>query len=108
MIFLGIIGLLFIFFAPQIIWFYTDDPNVVPYGVDCLRIVAYGFLFYAYGLVITHSFNGAGDTCTPTIIYIFVVCILELPPAYVLTIVMGIGTLTVYITIILDLSAHIL
>src|SRR6185369_6537670 len=39
MIFLGVVGLLFIFFAPQIIWFYTDDPNVAHYGVDCLRIV---------------------------------------------------------------------
>ena len=27
MIFLGIVGLLFIFFAPQIIWFYTDVPE---------------------------------------------------------------------------------
>src|ERR1041384_7912271 len=52
MIFLGIVGLLFILFAPQIIWFYTDDPNVAQYGVDCLRTVAYGFLFYAYGMVL--------------------------------------------------------
>src|SRR5687768_18622657 len=47
MIFLGIVGIVFVLFAPQIIWFYTSDPDVARYGVDCLRIVAYGFLFYA-------------------------------------------------------------
>src|SRR5260221_3875998 len=45
MIFLGIIGLLFILFAPRIIGLYTSDPNVAHYGIDCLRIVSYGFLF---------------------------------------------------------------
>ncbi|HKY42230.1 MAG TPA: MATE family efflux transporter [Pyrinomonadaceae bacterium] len=91
MIFLGIVGLLFIFFAPQIIWFYTDDPAVSQYGVACLRIVAYGFLFYAYGMVLTQSFNGAGDTWTPTIINLFVFWLWEIPLAYVLSSVLGMG-----------------
>jgi putative MATE family efflux protein len=60
MMFLGVVGLLFIMFAPQIISLYTSDPNVAAYGVDCLRIVSYGFLFYAYGMVLGQSFNGAG------------------------------------------------
>ena len=36
------------------------DPAVAPYGMACLRIVSAGFLFYAYGMVMTQSFNGAG------------------------------------------------
>ena len=91
MIFLGVVGLLFIFFAPQIIWFYTDDPNVAHYGVDCLRIVAYGFLFYAYGMVLGQSFNGAGDAWTPTIINLFVFWLWEIPLAYVLSVKIGMG-----------------
>jgi Na+-driven multidrug efflux pump len=79
MIFLGTVGLLFIFFAPQIIGFYTPDPNVAQYGIDCLRIVAYGFLFYAYGMVLGQSFNGAGDTWTPTVINLFVFWLWEIP-----------------------------
>src|ERR1051326_2351150 len=59
MIFLGIVGLIFVFFAPQIIALYNPSPEVARYGVDCLRIVAYGFLFYAYGMVLGQSFNGA-------------------------------------------------
>jgi putative MATE family efflux protein len=104
MIFLGIVGLLFIFFAPQIIWFFTDDPNVTQYGVDCLRIVAYGFLFYAYGMVIGQSFNGAGDTWTPTVINLFVFWLWEIPLAYVLSVMLGLGPRGVFIAITVAFS----
>jgi len=104
MIFLGIIGLLFIIFAPQIIWFYTIDPEVAKYGVDCLRIVAYGFLFYAYGMVLGQSFNGAGDTRTPTIINLFVFWLWEIPLAYVLGVVAGIGPRGVFIAMAVAFS----
>jgi MATE family, multidrug efflux pump len=104
MIFLGCIGLVFVLFARQIIGLFTTDPNVVPYGVDCLRIVAYGFLFYAWGMVITQSFNGAGDTWTPTIINLFVFWLWELPLAYVLAIVFGIGPRGVFLAIMIAFS----
>jgi putative MATE family efflux protein len=104
MIFLGIVGLIFIFFAPQIIWLFTADPNVSQYGVDCLRIVAYGFLFYAYGMVIGQSFNGAGDTWTPTVINLFVFWLWEIPLAYVLSVVLGLGPRGVFIAITIAFS----
>ena len=104
MIFLGIVGVLFIFFAPQIIWFYTDDPNVAQYGVDCLRIVAYGFLFYAYGMVLGQSFNGAGDTWTPTIINLFVFWLWEIPLAYVLSQTLGMGPRGVFVAMMIAFS----
>jgi putative MATE family efflux protein len=104
MIFLGIVGVLFILFAPQIIWFYTSDPNVAQYGVDCLRIVAYGFLFYAYGMVLGQSFNGAGDTWTPTVINLFVFWLWEIPLAYVLSVVLGLGPRGVFIAITIAFS----
>ena len=104
MIFLGVVGLLFIFFAPQIIWFFTDDPNVSHYGVDCLRIVAYGFLFYAYGMVLGQSFNGAGDTWTPTIINLFVFWLWEIPLAYVLGVKAGMGPRGVFVAMMVAFS----
>ena len=104
MIFLGVVGVLFIVFAPQIIWFYTSDPNVAQYGVDCLRIVAYGFLFYAYGMVLGQSFNGAGDTWTPTVINLFVFWLWEIPLAYVLSVVLGLGPRGVFIAITIAFS----
>jgi putative MATE family efflux protein len=104
MIFLGIVGLTFIFFAPQIIWLYTDDPNVSHYGVDCLRIIAYGFLFYAYGMVLGQSFNGAGDAWTPTIINLFVFWLWEIPLAYVLSVKVEMGPRGVFFAIMIAFS----
>jgi putative MATE family efflux protein len=104
MMFLGLVGLTFIVFAPQIIWLFTAEPQVAKYGVDCLRIVSYGFLFYAYGMVIGQSFNGAGDTWTPTIINLFVFWLWEIPLAYVLGVVLGIGPRGVFVAMMIAFS----
>ena len=104
MIFLGIVGLVFVFFAPQIISLYDPEPEVASYGVDCLRIVSYGFLFYAYGMVLGQSFNGAGDTWTPTIINLFVFWLWEIPLAYVLGIWFGMGPRGVFVAITIAFS----
>ncbi|MBC7912345.1 MAG: MATE family efflux transporter [Pyrinomonadaceae bacterium] len=104
MCFLGVIGLVFVIFAGQIIRLFTSDPNVIPYGVDSLRIIACGFLFYAYGMVVTQSFNGAGDTFTPTIINLFVFWLWEIPLAYVLAIVLGLGPRGVFLAVTIAFS----
>src|SRR5215213_5027038 len=104
MIFLGIVGVIFVFFAPQIIALYNPSPEVARYGVDCLRIVAYGFLFYAYGMVLGQSFNGAGDTWTPTIINLFVFWLWEIPLAYVLSMKVGLGPRGVFISMMIAFS----
>ncbi|HEX3145531.1 MAG TPA: MATE family efflux transporter [Pyrinomonadaceae bacterium] len=102
---LGTVGLLFVVFAPQIIRLFTSDPAVAPYGVDCLRIIACGFLFYAYGMVLTQSFNGAGDTWTPTIINLFVFWLWELPLAYVLAVTFKFGPRGVFLAIAIAFSS---
>ena len=104
MIFLGIVGLMFVFFAPQIIALYNPSPEVARYGVDCLRIVAYGFLFYAYGMVLGQSFNGAGDTWTPTIINLFVFWLWEIPLAWALSVKLGMGPEGVFTAITIAFS----
>ena len=104
MCFLGAIGLVFILFAQPIIGIFTSDPRVVPYGVDCLRFVSCGFVFYAYGMVITQSFNGAGDTWTPTVINIFVFWLWEIPIAWLLAIQLGMGPRGVFLAITIAYS----
>jgi putative MATE family efflux protein len=85
-IFLGSVGVLFIFFAEPIVHVFTHDPDVVPLGAACLRIVSYGNLGYAYFMVMMQAFNGAGDTVTPTIVNFFGFWLFEIPLAYVLAI----------------------
>ena len=104
MCFLGVVGLLFVIFAPQIVGLFTSEPAVLSYGADCLRVVACGFLFYAYGMVLTQSFNGAGDTWTPTKINLFVYWLWEIPLAYVLAIVLGFGPHGVFLAITIAFS----
>lgn len=105
MIFLGIAGALFLLFAPQIVELFTSDPVPLRYGVMCLRTVSTGFLFYAYGMVFTQSFNGAGDTWTPTIINLFCFWMLELPLAYLLSHVLDVGPFGVFLSMTLAFSS---
>jgi putative MATE family efflux protein len=93
------VGVIFLLFAPQLIRLFSADPEVVPYGVRCLRIVAAGFLFYGYGMVLTQAFNGAGDTRTPTLIYLVCLWLLELPLAWVLAYPLGLGPTGVFVAV---------
>jgi putative MATE family efflux protein len=81
---LGTAAVVFIVFTEPIIRLFTADAAVIPFAVDCLRIVSYGNLAYAYGMIMLMSFNGAGDTRTPTIINIFGNWLFEIPVAYLL------------------------
>jgi putative MATE family efflux protein len=104
LLFLGSVGLVFVLFAPAIVSIFTDDPAVAVHAVSCLRIVASGFLFYAYGMVFTQSFNGAGDTLTPTILNLLVFWLWEIPLAYALAVHFGWGPSGVYWSITIAFS----
>jgi putative MATE family efflux protein len=93
------IGLIFLLFAPQLIGIFSEDPEVIPYGVRCLRIVAAGFLFYGYGMVLTQAFNGAGDTRTPTLIYLVCLWMVEIPLAWLLAYPAGLGPTGVFVAV---------
>ncbi|MFN2572347.1 MAG: MATE family efflux transporter [Gemmatimonadales bacterium] len=82
--FLGTAGLVFIVFATPISHLFTRDPVVAPIAAGCLRIISYGYLFYAYGMVLTNVFNGAGDTWTPTWLNLCCFWLWEIPLAWVL------------------------
>jgi putative MATE family efflux protein len=92
-------SVVFVVFAPAIVGFFTSDPVVAGYGIRCLRIVSIGFAFYGYGMVLTQSFNGAGDTRTPTLVNLFVFWLWELPLAWVLSSVEGLGATGVFIAL---------
>ncbi|HEY5915754.1 MAG TPA: MATE family efflux transporter, partial [Chryseolinea sp.] len=68
-------------------------------------IVSLGYIFYAYGMVINQSFNGAGDTRTPTIISLFGFWIFQIPLAYTLAKTLNIGAVGVYSAISIAESA---
>ncbi|MGI8746159.1 MAG: MATE family efflux transporter [Bryobacteraceae bacterium] len=100
MCFLGVIGLIFILFAEPIIRIFTSDPAIVPLAVTCLRYLSYGYLSYAYGMVVSQSFNGAGDTLTPTILNLICFWVCQIPLAYALAFPLGIGPTGPFIAVV--------
>lgn len=69
-----------------------------------LPIISAGFLFYAFGMVVTLSFNGAGDTRTPTLINFGCFWLPELPVAWVLARPLSLGPKGVLIAVLVDFS----
>jgi putative MATE family efflux protein len=105
MIFLGSLGVLFVLVAEPVVRFFTHDPAVVPLGAACLRIISYGNIGYAYGMVMLQAFNGAGDTVTPTIVNFFGFWLLEIPLAYWLAIPLHLRSNGVYVSIVVAEAA---
>ena len=103
--FLGGVSLLFVVFAHGIVSVFSADSQVVAIGTRGLRIVSVGFVFYAYGMVMTQAFNGAGDTMTPTLINLFCFWLWEVPIAYALAVPFGFGPTGVFAAILIAFSA---
>ncbi len=101
MFLLGLISVFFILQADFFIAIFTSDKEVIAAGASCLRLVSYGFLFYALGMVMIQSFNGAGDTITPTWLNLFCFWLLEIPLAWLLAIKAGFNEHGVYLSIVI-------
>lgn len=94
------VSLFYLFFAEYILKFFAPgEPEVIKYGALSLRVIAAGYVFYAYGMVIIQSFNGAGDTGTPTVINFFCFWLFQLPVAYALSFWLDMGPLGVLLAI---------
>ena len=100
MIFLGGIGLLFFTFAPQIVSLFSSDPSVAPLAVNGLRLLSCGNISYAYGMVITAAFNGAGDTATPTFLNLLCFWVCQIPLAWVFAFHTNLGPNGVYVAVL--------
>src|SRR5205823_4055790 len=61
--------------------------------------IAIRILIFALGMVLTQAFNGAGDTWTPTFINLGCFWLWEIPLAYVLARVWGLGPQGVFLAI---------
>ena len=100
-VFMGVVSVLYLIFAPQIISWFTSEVEVITNGALCLRIIAAGYVFYGYGMVIINAFNGAGDTKTPTWINFICFWLFQLPLAYVTALSLNMGPLGVFMAITL-------
>lgn len=101
LVIMTIIGLLFFIFTETLIRLFIDDPAVVLPGIQALRIISIGFIFYGLGMVMIQAFNGAGDTVTPTKVFFICFWLIEIPLAWILSKPAGMGQTGVFISIVI-------
>ena len=97
---LGLVAIAFISIPDWFVKFFDKTDLVVNDGSVCLRVISYGLISYAMGMVIVQAFNGAGDTRTPTWINLFCYWLFEIPLAYVLAIPLAFNEQGVYYAIV--------
>ncbi len=101
MIFLAIVGLFCLIAAPNLIRLFTQEPTAVEAGSMALRILAGGYVFYGWGMILSQAINGAGDTRTPTILNFIFFWLVETPLAALLALHLGWGQSGVYWAIVI-------
>lgn len=106
MIFLGMVSVIFFLGADPIIGFFTQQPSVKEVAISALKIICIGYVFFAYGMVITQAFNGAGDTKTPLWINFGVFWLFQIPMAYYLSVVLDWQATGVFVSIAISHSVH--
>ncbi len=91
MLFLGGVTLVLELFPDAIAGLFVTDPEVRAACVATLRIVAAGYVFYAWGMVAVQAFNGAGDTKTPTWLHFWFFWMGQIPLAWLLAFGLELG-----------------
>jgi MATE family, multidrug efflux pump len=112
-LFMIFVSLFFLVASEPIVVFMNKDITVQVIAIRALHIVSLGYVFYGVGMVLSNAFNGAGDTRTPTIISLFCFWAFQIPVAYLLANVLGLGPTGVFLAILLaetaiTISAYVL
>lgn len=103
-VFLLLLSIMFVFIAADIVGIFIDNPVVEDYAISSLRYITAGYIFFAYGMVLSQAFNGAGDTRTPTIINFFGYWMFQLPLAYLLAVNFNMGPEGVFLAIAISIG----
>jgi putative MATE family efflux protein len=86
MAFLGLVAILFFIYARPLVGMFDKNPVVMETGIECLKILCAGYIFFGFGMVMTQAINGSGDTKTPTLLNIIGFWVLQIPIAYLLAV----------------------
>lgn len=101
-VFMSLVAVTMLVFAPQVADWFTDDPEVLHYGATCLRILGIGYPVYAVGMIMIQALNGAGDTVTPSVLNFLCFWVVQIPLAYWLAQSAGFGPNGVFIAIVVS------
>jgi putative MATE family efflux protein len=102
MAFLLVVTVAFLSFGGPLVSLFQEDPEVVAIGSNALRIISYGYVFYAWGMVMMQAFNGAGDTMTPTWVNVGCFWACQIPLAWTLAVGLEKGPVGVFWSVMLS------
>ena len=102
LVFMSLLGLCLVILAPTIIGWFSDDPEILRYGTNCLRIMGIGYPAYAIGMILIQALNGAGDTRSPSVMNFLCFWIVQIPIAYWLATEAGLGPNGVFVAIVVS------
>jgi putative MATE family efflux protein len=102
MLFLVFTAIIFFIMAEEFVRIFNTDTIVVGHGVIALRYICSGYIFFAYGMVVSQAFNGAGDTRTPTLINFLSYWLLQIPLAYLLAVHSPLEIKGIYVAILIS------
>ena len=89
-------GILFWFFAPELVALFSDSPGVVAFGVRQARTEALFYFLLAFAHAAASVLRGAGKTVTPMLILLGCWCLLRI--TYITLMVRVIPDITVVFT----------
>jgi putative MATE family efflux protein len=101
MVFMAVVGVCYLVFAPLLIRFFTAESETIHAGVMALRVMAGGYVFYGWGMILSQAINGAGDTGTPTLLNFIFFWLVETPLAWLLALHFNWGQSGVYWSIVM-------
>jgi putative MATE family efflux protein len=104
MAFLGLVAVFFFVFATPIVSIFSENTVVLNTGVECLKILCAGYIFFGFGMVMSQAINGSGDTITPTVINIICFWLMEIPLAYYFAKTLGYNQTGVFWAIVISES----
>lgn len=86
-------------FGRYFISFFSNDVQIQDVAINALQIMSIGYICYGIGMVLISTFNGAGDTWTPTWVNFFGFWLFQIPLAYLLAKQFNLGPTGVFIAI---------
>lgn len=104
LVFMLAVSILLWVFATPLVAFFNAEGLVLSTGVQALRYISVGYIFFSYGMVMSQAFNGAGDTKTPTKINFLSYWVFQLPIAYLLSVTLNWGAEGVFMAMVLSIS----
>lgn len=88
---MGSVGLLFFIFPKTILSIFTEEPNVIHYGIFGLRILGLIQFVDAIAMTLWFTLSGAGNTFFPAVVESSLIWFFLLPASFYLGVVLNFG-----------------